>query len=197
VKPGTLWVTGDTVADARINTDPLALLIGMLLDQQIPIEWAFVGPHRLAGRLDAPLGDSLDAATIADMDPDEFAALVAIKPALHRFPASMAKRIQALSAHIVAEYDGDAAAIWRGRRSAAAIHDRLVAVPGYGDEKARILVAVLAKRFGKRPADWQAVSEPFGDELPRSVADMGSDTGHAAVRAWRLEQKAKGKSKTD
>lgn len=197
MKPGTLWVTGDPVADARINTDPLALMIGMLLDQQIPIEWAFKGPHRLAERLGAPPSDSLDASTIADLDPDDFAALVATKPALHRFPASMAKRTQALCLHIADEYNGDAAAIWRSRRSSAAVHDRLTAVPGYGDEKARILVAVLAKRFGKRPADWQVVSEPFGDELPRSVADMGSEAGHAAVRAWRLEQKAKGKSKAD
>ncbi len=197
MRAGTLWVTGDAGADARINTDPLALLIGMLLDQQIPIEWAFVGPHRLAERLGAQRGEPLDAATIAVIDPADFAALVAIKPALHRFPASMAKRIQALSAHIVDEYDGDAAAIWRGRRSAAVVHDRLVEVPGYGDEKARILVAVLAKRFGKRPSDWQAVSEPFGDDVPRSVADMGSEAGHDSVRAWRTTQKAKGKSKAD
>lgn len=197
MRSGTLWVTGDPVADARINTDPLALLIGMLLDQQITIELAFMGPHRLVERLGAAFDHDLDPATIAYFDPDEFAYLVAAKPALHRFPASMAKRIQALCSHILDEYEGDAAAIWRGRRSAAAIHDRLIAVPGYGDEKARILVAVLAKRFGKRPADWQSVSEPFGDELPRSVADMGGEAGHAAVRAWRLVQKAKGKSKAD
>lgn len=172
-------------------------MIGMLLDQQIPIEWAFIGPHRLAERLGIAPGTQLDAAAIAAQDPDHFAAIVAIKPALHRFPASMAKRIQALCGHIVEEYDGDAAAIWRGRRSSAAIHVRLVAVPGYGDEKARIFVAVLAKRFNKSPADWHDVSAPFGDTLPRSVADMGSEAGHAAVRAWRLEQKAKGKSKAD
>ncbi|MBT5138300.1 MAG: Fe-S cluster assembly protein HesB [Acidimicrobiaceae bacterium] len=197
MKSGTLWVTGNPVADIRINTDPLALLIGMLLDQQIPIEWAFMGPHRLAERLGVKVDHDLAPAMIATFDPDEFVALVATKPALHRFPASMAKRIQALCSHILDEYEGDAAAIWRSQRSATTIHDRLIAVPGYGDEKARIFIAVLAKRFGKRPSDWQLVSKPFGDELPRSVADMGDEASHAAVRAWRLEQKSKGKSKAD
>ena len=193
MRRGTLWITGDAEFDDLVNADPLALLIGMLLDQQIAIELAFRGPARLRERL----GGRFDAATIAAWDPDDFAALCAQKPALHRFPASMAGRIQELCAHVVEEYDGDAGRIWKRRRSATTVAANLAAVPGYGDEKVRILIAVLAKRFAVRPDGWESASAPFSDDQPRSVADMGSAEGRLAVREWKKAQKAAGKGKAD
>ena len=147
VGTGTLAVTGDEAADRLLNTDPLALLVGMLLDQQIPMEWAFMGPYRLAERL----GAGLDAVDISERDPDRFAALVKAKPALHRFPGSMAERIQALCRHVADHYGGDAGAVLAGAETGQELFQRLRALPGYGDEKARILTAVLAKRFDVRP----------------------------------------------
>lgn len=190
---GTLAVTGDDAADELVNTDPLALLLGMMLDQQIPMEWAFMGPARLRERL----GGRLDAREIAEMDPDRFAALFGDKPALHRFPGSMAKRAQELCAHLVETYDGDAAALWRGVDSGEALYERLRAVPGYGDEKARIFTAILAKRFATAPAGWEEVAGPFADDTPRSVADIDGPDALARVREWKKAQKAKGKSKQD
>lgn len=190
---GTLAITGDRDADRLLNSDPLALLLGMLLDQQIPMEWAFMGPYRLTDRLGGPL----DAHTIATMDPDDFTAIVRAKPALHRFPVSMAGRMQALCRHLVDEYDGDAGAVWRGVRSADTLFDRLTALPGYGEEKARIFLAILAKRFGKTPAGWEAAAGPFADDNPRSVADIDGPDALEEVRAWKKKQKAAGRAKTD
>ena len=147
MRPGTLWITGESEVDDLVNTDPLALLIGMLLDQQIAIELAFRGPSRLKARL----GGALDAATIADWDPNAFVAICAEKPALHRFPGSMAGRIQELCRHVADTYDGDASRIWKRRRHADTVAANLAAVPGYGEEKAKILLAVLGKRFGVCP----------------------------------------------
>ena len=190
---GTLAVTGDEDADRLVNTSPLALLLGMLLDQQIPMEWAFIGPHRLAERL----GTELDAQDISDSDPDDFAALVSSKPALHRFPGSMAKRMQAMCRHLVDVYDGDAAAVWADAATGEELFQRLRALPGYGDEKARILMAVLAKRFGVRPEGWETRAAPFSDDEPRSVADIDSPEALQRVRAWKKAQKAKGKRKDE
>ena len=190
---GTLWITGEPEVDDLVNTDPLALLIGMLLDQQIAIELAFRGPSRLRARL----GGELDAATIADWDPDAFVAICAEKPALHRFPKSMAGRIQELCRHVADVHDGDASRIWKRRRSAEAVATNLAAVPGYGDEKVKILLAVLGKRFGVQPPGWEAAAAPFSDGQPRSVADMGSPEGRLAVREWKKAQKAAGKAKDD
>ena len=190
---GTLAITGDPDADRLLNSDPLALLLGMLLDQQIPMEWAFMGPYRLTDRLGAPL----DASAIASMDPDEFAELVKAKPALHRFPGSMATRIQALCQHLVDEYDGDAGAVWRGVPRGDMLFERLVALPGYGEEKARIFTAILAKRFGTTPTGWEDVAGPFADDTPRSVADVDSPEALERVRAWKKEQKARGKTKAE
>lgn len=190
---GTLAVTGDAAADRLLNTDPLALLLGMLLDQQVPMEWAFMGPHRLADRL----GSELGAGVVAEMDPDEFAALVREKPALHRFPASMAERIQRLCQHLVDEYDGDASAVWRDVESGDELYRRLRELPGYGDEKSRIFVAILAKRFGIRPPGWQEAAHPFSDGVPRSVADIDGPDSLSKVREWKKAQKARGKSKSD
>jgi uncharacterized HhH-GPD family protein len=190
---GTLAITGDSDADRLLNTDPLALLMGMLLDQQVPMEWAFMGPYRLADRL----GSSLGAEAIADMDPDEFAELVKEKPALHRFPGSMAGRMQQMCQHLVDEYDGDAEAVWRDVESGEELHQRLMAIPGYGDEKARIFVAILAKRFGIAPEGWEEAARPFSDAVPRSVADIDGPDSLAKVRDWKKAQKAKGKSKSE
>ena len=193
VGTGTLVVTGDEAADRLINTDPLALLLGMLLDQQIPLEWAFMGPHRLLERL----GSKLDAVEISEQDPDDFAALVRAKPALHRFPSSMAKRMQALCRHVADRYEGDAGAVWAGAETGEELFRRLRDLPGYGDEKARILTAVLAKRFDVRPSGWEAQAGAFADDEPRSVADIDSPEALQRVRAWKKEQKARGKRKDE
>lgn len=188
-----LAVTGDPDADALVAGDPLALLVAMLLDQQISIQLAFLGPARLRERL----GGRLDAGAIAWMDPIDFAEVVAAKPALHRFPRSMASRIQELCAHVASELEGDPARLWRGAPSGAELHRRLAALPGFGDEKARILLAVLAKRFGVRPPGWEAAAAPFGDDEPRSVADVDGPEALARVKAWKQRQRSAGRSKTD
>ncbi|MDP7598572.1 MAG: HhH-GPD-type base excision DNA repair protein [Acidimicrobiales bacterium] len=187
---GTLAVTGDADADALINSDPLALLIGMLLDQQVPMEWAFRGPATLLERL-----GSLDAVAIAEMEPDLLDIECRTKPAVHRFPGSMAKRIQALCQHIVDNYDGDASLLWGSATSGADLKQRLVSLPGYGDEKAMIFTAILAKRMGVAPAGWQDAAGPFSDNTPRSVADIDGPEALATVREWKKAQKAAGKSK--
>jgi uncharacterized HhH-GPD family protein len=187
---GTLAVTGDADADALINSDPLALLIGMLLDQQVPMEWAFRGPATLLERL-----GSLDAVAIAEMEPDLLDIECRTKPAVHRYPSSMAKRIQALCQHIVDNYDGDASLLWGSATSGADLKQRLVSLPGYGDEKAMIFTAILAKRMGVAPAGWQDAAGPFSDNTPRSVADIDGPEALATVREWKKAQKAVGKSK--
>ena len=187
---GTLAVTGDADADALINSDPLALLIGMLLDQQVPMEWAFRGPATLLERL-----GSLDAVAIAEMEPDLLDIECRTKPAVHRFPGSMAKRIQALCQHIVDNYDGDASLLWGSATSGADLKQRLVSLPGYGDEKAMIFTAILAKRMGVAPDGWQDAAGPFSDDTPRSVADINGPKALATVREWKKAQKAVGKSK--
>jgi uncharacterized HhH-GPD family protein len=191
--PTPLAVTGDPSADKLVNSDPLALLIAMLLDQQISIELAFRGPARLAERL----GGHLDASAIASEDPEAFLAIVADKPALHRFPRSMAGRIQALCAHVADNLDGDAGSLWRDAGSGAELHQRLVHLPGFGDEKARILLAVLAKRFGVTPDGWEIWAAPFDDDQPRSVADIDGPDALARVKAWKQRQRAAGRSKSD
>ena len=190
---GTLAVTGDPVADQLVLDDPFALLLGMMLDQQIPMEKAFMGPALLAERL----GDRFSATAIAEMDPDELEAAFKEKPALHRFPGSMAKRCGDLARHLVEHYDGDAGAVWADVRSGKALYDRLRALPGYGDEKAKIFVAILAKRFGVAPRGWKAAAGPFADGHPRSVADIDGPDALAEVRIWKKNQKAAGKSKQD
>lgn len=183
---GDLAVTGDTEADKLLNTEPLALLLGMLLDQQIPMERAFIAPLWLRQRL----GRRLEAGAIAAADPVAFEAVFRGPPALHRFPRSMGTRVQAACAHVVAEHGGDAAAIWAGARDGADLLARLRAVPGYGDEKARIFIAILAKRFGVRPPGWEAAAGAFADDNPRSVADIVDPGSFARVRAWKQAQKA-------
>ena len=189
---GSLAVTGDPAAARLLNTDPLALLIGMLLDQQVPMEWAFRGPATLVNRL-----GGLDAGAVADMDPEAFLEACRAKPAIHRFPRSMAGRIQDLCRHLVDHHGGDAADIWRGASDGADLSRRLRALPGYGAEKTMIFVAILAKRFGGAPEGWEAAAGPCADDGPRSVADIDSPEALATVRAWKKAQKAAGKSKQD
>ena len=191
--PSVLPVTSDADADALLATDPLALLIGMLLDQQVPMEWAFRGPLTLQERLGAPL----DARRIAAMPEADVEAVFRAKPAMHRYPGSMAKRTHDLCRHIVDEYDGDTAAIWTGVDSGAELLRRVRALPGFGDEKARIFVALLAKRRSVRPPGWEDAAKPFSDAVPRSVADIDSPETMARVREWKRVQKAQGKTKAD
>jgi uncharacterized HhH-GPD family protein len=188
----TIPVTGDPTADELLTHDPLALLIGLLLDQQVPMEWAFKGPYRLRERL-----GSLDAAKIASIDPAKLESVFKQKPALHRFPAAMAKRVHALCQHIVEHYGGDAARMWTEAHAGEELLAGIQALPGYGEEKARILVALLAKRFGVRPPGWEEAAGPFADDTPRSVADIDSPEALARVREWKRAQKAKGKKKDD
>jgi len=187
-----LPVTGDPDADDLLVTDAFALLVGMLLDQQVPMEWAFRGPSTLRQRL-----GTLDAKTIAAMSPEAVEEVFRQKPALHRYPASMAKRAYALALHIVDEYDGDAAAIWRGQTDPQVVLDRIRALPGFGEEKAKIFLAILGKRLGVAPPGWEQQPAPFRDANPRSVADIDSPEALQRVRAWKQEQKKKGKRKAD
>jgi len=186
-------ITGDPEADAFLVSDPLALVIGMLLDQQVPMEWAFKGPSTLRSRL----GGTLDARSIAAMDSEAFVAICATKPAIHRFPASMGQRVWELCVVVTDDYGGDAGRIWRGVRSADVLYDRVRALPGYGEEKTKILMAILAKRLGKRPAGWEAIAAPFSDDEPRSVADVADAASLARVRDWKRMMKAAKKSKVD
>ena len=185
-------ITGDPAADELLVTDPLALVIGMLLDQQVPMEWAFKGPSTLRDRL-----GGLDATKIAAMPPEELEAVFREKPALHRYPGSMAKRTHALCVHLVDEYDGDAANLWTGVDDPQVLFDRIRALPGYGDEKAKIFLAILGKRLRVAPQGWEACAVPFSDSEPRSVADIDSPENLQRVRAWKQAQKAAKKSKSD
>ena len=185
-------VTGDPEADRLLAENPLALLIGMLLDQQVPMEWAFRGPFTLRQRL-----GGLDATAIAAMSPDALEAVFRAKPALHRFPGSMAKRTHALCQHLVDEYGGDAGAVWRGVTSGDELYARLVALPGFGAEKAKIFQALLAKRLEVRPDGWERAAAPFSDDTPRSVADIDSPETLARVRDWKRTQKRHGRGKAD
>ena len=188
-----LPVTGNDDADTLLAEDPLALLMGMLLDQQVPMERAFLAPFTLTGRL----GRSLDATAIAAMDPDGFLEIFCRVPALHRFPGSMGKRVQAMCQVLVDDYNGRAQDVWEGAADGADLLARLRALPGFGEEKSRIFVALLAKRFGVKPKGWQEAAGPFADKTPRSVADIDSRASFERVRAWKKEQKAKGLRKSD
>jgi uncharacterized HhH-GPD family protein len=183
-------ITGDPAADELLVTDPLALVIGMLLDQQVPMEWAFKGPSTLRDRL-----GGLDATKIAAMPPEELEAVFREKPALHRYPGSMAKRTHALCVHLVDEYDGDAAKLWTGVDDPQVLFGRIRALPGYGEEKAKIFLAILGKRLKVAPKGWEVCAVPFSDSEPRSVADIDSPENLQRVRAWKQAQKAKGKTK--
>jgi len=182
---GTLYITGDDSIDALLNSDSTAVLIGMLLDQQIPMERAFTGPATLRDRL-----GHLDAARIAAMDVDEFVAICAAKPAIHRFPSSMGTRVHELCVALTQQYHGDATNIWADVDTGDELYRRLRALPGFGDEKSRIFIALLGKRLGVQPTGWRTAAGHFGDDTPRSVADIDSPTALVAVREWKQANKA-------
>ncbi|WP_460956127.1 HhH-GPD-type base excision DNA repair protein [Parasphingorhabdus pacifica] len=186
----SLCLTQNAEADALLSRDPLALLLGMLLDQQIAMEKAFAGPKVLLDRLGA-----LDPQTIAAMDPEEFASACATPPAIHRFPGSMAKRIQTLCRHLVDNYDGQVEQLWTvGEPGGDAVFKRLKALPGFGDQKARIFVALLGKQWGVRPEGWREAAGHYGDQdARRSIADVVDQQTLDEVRAWKKQQKAAAK----
>lgn len=185
-------ITGIPAADRLLASSPLALFIGMLLDQQIPMEWAFRGPYVLRDRL-----GGLNAKDIAEMSPSAIEKAFSTKPALHRFPGSMAKRTQALCQALVDDYSGRAVTVWTTARTGEELLARLEALPGFGTEKAKIFIALLGKRLGVAPPGWKAVAKPFSDSEMRSVADIYSPETLEAVRAWKKAQKARGKSKAE
>jgi uncharacterized HhH-GPD family protein len=166
----TLYLATDPAADEFLAASPLALLIGMLLDQQIPLEKAFVGPYVLAERLGVA---QLDVAAIAGHDPDDFARIYSTPPAVHRFPAAMAERTQKLCQLIVDEFDGDPASVWTGAANGADLLKRVGRLPGFGKQKAQIFVALLGKQFEVAPKGWRAAAGEFGVRGSfKSVADI-------------------------
>ncbi len=187
-----LQLAQDPEADALLDRDPFALLVGMLLDQQFPMERAFAAPAGLARRLGV---DRLDPAAIAAHDPDALAALFAGPPALHRYPAAMAGRVQALAALVVERHGGDAAGLWRDVPDGAALLRRLTALPGFGRQKAQIFVALLGKQRGVVPPGWREAAGVYGEEgSSRSVADVVDGASLARVRAVKQAAKAEQKA---
>ncbi|MFI1567535.1 HhH-GPD-type base excision DNA repair protein [Streptomyces sp. NPDC020490] len=188
----TLHLAQDPEADALLGRSPLAALVGMLLDQQVPMEWAFKGPRTIADRLGA---DDLDAHDIAVQDPEAFAALLAEKPAVHRYPGSMAKRVQELCQYLAEHYDGNAELVWKGVSDGRELLRRLQDLPGFGRQKAQIFLALLGKQLGVRPEGWQEAAGAYGEPGSfRSVADITGPESLAKVRAHKQEMKAAAKA---
>jgi uncharacterized HhH-GPD family protein len=191
-----LHITGDTAADALLTDNPLALLVGMLLDQQVPMETAFAGPLKIEQRTGAA-----DAAAIADMDPDEFLEAFRQSPAVHRFPGSMAARVQTLCQTIVDDWGGDASAIWTRPSTGsgtgpdgAEVLTRLKTLPGFGEQKAKIFLALLGKQYGFTGQGWREAAGDYGDEGSfRSVADIVSPESLTKVREHKKAMKAAAK----
>jgi uncharacterized HhH-GPD family protein len=182
----------DAPADSLLEREPLALLLAMLLDQQVPMERAFAAPYELQQRL----GHGLDVHELADYDPDALASLFARQPALHRYPKAMAGRIQDICRALVERYDGDVTGLWRDASDAHELFDRLVALPGYGTQKAQIFVALLGKQRNVQPSGWREAAGPFGDEgVYRSVADVTDADSLAKVREHKQQVKAAARAK--
>ena len=189
---GSLMITGNAAADELLNTDGTALLIGMLLDQQVPMEMAFHGPATLRQRL-----GHLDAFKVAAMSEEDVVGVCCAKPAIHRFPAAMGRRIHALCGVLASDYGGRGENVWNGVASGDALYQRLRALPGFGDEKSRIFIALLGKRMAVQPDGWRTAAGKFGDDTPRSVADSTSPETLAAVRQWKRAQRAARLDKQD
>ena len=177
-----VW-TQDPAANELLETDPLALLIGMVLDQQVKMEKAFAGPYELKRRL-----GHLDVREIASMDPEQLDKAFRERPALHRFPGNMASRVQAMCVMVVKDFGGDAESVWRDARDGDDLAARISKLPGFGEMKTRILIAVLAKKFGVRPAGWEKHAATW-----HSVADVDSAESMAHAREIKRDMKAKAK----
>jgi len=186
-----LHITGDDASDRLLSDDPLALLVGMLLDQQVPMETAFAGPEKLRTRLGA-----VDARTIAELDPEQLEAAFKLSPAVHRFPGSMAARVQQLCRALVDDWNGDAAAIWTsGDPDGAEVLKRLKALPGFGEQKAKIFLALLGKQYGVDPAGWRESAGAYGEAGSfRSVADIVDPASLTKVRENKKAAKAAAKA---
>jgi uncharacterized HhH-GPD family protein len=186
----TLCLAQDPEADELLSASPFALLVGMLLDQQIPLEVAFRGPKKIADRI-----GGIDAREIADYDPERFAALCAERPAVHRFPGSMAKRIQALAHEVVDRYGGDASGVWtQGAPDGAEVLRRLKGLPGFGEQKARIFLALLGKQYGVTPKGWRSAAGEYGKAGTHvSVADIVDAGSLDRVRSYKKQMKAAAK----
>ncbi len=188
----TLYLAGEPQADELLANDPLALVVAMVLDQQIPMERAFAGPYRLAQRLNVA---RLDAAEIAAYEPEALTEIFAAPPALHRFPRAMATRIQRLCQIVVDEYGGDAAALWRDVTTGQELVKRMKTLPGFGVQKAQIFTALLGKQFGFQPEGWRQAAGPYGEAgVHRSVADVTDQASLAKVRDYKKQQKAAAKA---
>jgi uncharacterized HhH-GPD family protein len=186
-----IQLSGNPAADKLLADDPLALVIGMVLDQQIPLEKAFTSPFELKERL----GGSLDAAKIAAMDPEALADIFAARPALHRFPRSMASRVQDVCRLIIDTYHGDTAAVWTSAADGNELLANVRALPGFGAQKARIFIALLGKQMGLETPGWQKVSTPYGQPGTfQSVADIDSPAALAKVRQFKQKKKAQAKA---
>ncbi|PZF79250.1 HhH-GPD-type base excision DNA repair protein [Jiangella anatolica] len=188
----TLHLAGDPAADALLARDPFSLLTGMLLDQQVPMEKAFSGPAVIAERMGA---DHLDPAAVAAYDPEAFAEIFSRTPAVHRFPGSMAGRVQKLAAYVAEHYANDAANLWSDAATGAELLKRLKALPGFGEQKAKIMVALLGKQIGVRPDGWREAAGDYGAEgATRSVADVVDADTLLQVRATKREIKRAAKA---
>ena len=182
-----LHLTQDPHVDGLLSADPNALLIGMVLDQQVPMEKAFSGPAVIADRL----GGRLDVAAVAAMDEDAFVALCSRRPAIHRFPGAMAKRVRQVCQVLIEKYDGRAEKVWGPAASGAELVDRLRALPGFGPDKAAIFAALLGKQCGVRPAGWREVTGSYGEDgVFRSVADIVDGASLDRVRETKKAAKA-------
>ena len=185
-----MYLTGDEKADALLASDGNALLIGMVLDQQVPMEKAFSGPAVIAERM----GGQLDVAAIAAADPEEFAALCSRPPAVHRFPGSMAGRVQGVCRVLVESYGGDAVNLWTDVPSGVELRKRIAALPGFGAQKAAIFLALLGKQYGVQPPGWREAAGAFGEDGSRiSVADVVDEESLGQVRAAKKAAKAAAK----
>ena len=189
-KPPAIAVTGDYDADLQVSTDPLSLLLAMLLDQQVPMERAFRSPYDLKERL----GGRLDAVEIADMDAEALATVFKGPPALHRFPGSMAGRTQDMCRVLVERYGGDAERVWKDAKTGKELFANLRVLPGFGEQKARIFTALLAKRMGVKPEGWEEVAGPYAPAGYYSVADIDGPEALAAVRQHKKAMKAAAKA---
>ena len=184
-----IHITGDDTADQILTDSSFALLVGMMLDQQYPMEHAFRGPAKVSDRL-----GSFDPRLVADADPEEFAALCATTPAIHRFPGSMAVRLQELARIVVEQYDGRAERIWTEATDGKDLAKRLQALPGFGAQKVKIMVALLAKQVGVRPDGWEKVAGDYALDGHRSVADVVDPASLQKVRDFKKEKKAAAKA---